>query len=93
MTQSPRFYPFIGDNNEFVPMFQCKDERSAKSVHRFYLSESVPHYYRLCTTKETKGAVDCGYIVRCPYCGEAMQTVALPVDTHRRALYACKNCN
>ena len=93
MTQDPRFYPLIGNDNEFAPMFQCKDERTVKFSHRFYLTESIPHYYRLCSTEGMKGAADCGYTVHCPCCGDTMQTVSLPVDQHKRALYACKKCN
>jgi len=87
-----RYHPLIGSGREFVPMFRVRDEKTARQSHRLYLSENIAGYYRLCSSKEMKGAEDCGYAVHCPRCGTVMQTVALPVNNTVRALYACKNC-
>lgn len=87
-----QYHPLIGCEDDFVPMFRCPDERSAKDNFKFYLRMTTPGFYRLCSVKGIHGAADCSYMIHCPYCGKIMRAVAAPTDDHVRGLYTCDNC-
>ena len=88
-----KYHPLINDGGpDMVPMFVGKD-KAAMENSKFYLEEIIPYYYRFISKDKVFNADAAKYDIHCPYCGKVMDLVMSPIDLHKHALYACKDCN
>lgn len=82
---APRYYPLLDtedDGSEKTPLFPINDERICSSHCRPYLSEIIPHIFRI------HGATK-NFTIRCPYCGSHMKRITKQTDG---AIYECPSC-
>lgn len=76
------------------PLFFTKNEAEIKKSHNFYLEETFPGYYRLCTVNAIlTDEKEKTYSIGCPICGIEMMPITSSRNAHRGALYICPDCN
>ena len=86
-----KYHPLIDcdtSGTEKVPMFFHTDRDTVAAHHSFWLEEIVPHYYRLCARDSCEQELT----IHCPICGKIMEAITNPIDSRKRALYACPKC-
>lgn len=90
-----RYHPLIDcdtEGTEKAPIFQSTDGKAVTDTHKMYLSEMIPHYFRLHSKQEmTQRATD-KLTIHCPLCGSSLKKIADNCDTHRLGLYTCEKC-
>ena len=94
--KEPKYRPLIGmdtDGIEHAAMFMSLNENEVKAHHRLYLTEIVPHTYRLCSSESMSAEACKALSVRCPLCGRRMRTLSAQRSGTRHALYVCDNCS
>lgn len=82
---APRYYSLLDtedDGSEKSPLFPVNDEHICSSGRKPYLSEIIPHIFRI------HGAAG-GFQIRCPYCGRHMKRIT---EQTTGALYECQRC-
>lgn len=93
--QMIRYHPLIdGDTEglEKVPMFLSTDEKTVRQNSKMYLSEIIPHYYRLYSKEPMSQSVTNHMEVHCPLCGAVLRQMAQHHDTNKLGLYTCDKC-
>ncbi len=93
--QMIRYHPLIdGDTDglEKVPMFLSTDEKTVRQNSKMYLSEIIPHYYRLYSKEPMSQSVTDHMEVHCPLCGAVLRQMAQNHDTNKLGLYTCDKC-
>ncbi len=91
-----RYHPLVdmsGEGTEMVPLFCSHNEKTIRQTHDFYLSETIPHYYRLCSSEPTGKVMTNRMTVHCPSCGMPMQRMSQNTNYYNHGLYTCDWCS
>lgn len=88
-----KYHPLINDGSspDMIPIFFTLDKNTVAT--KFYLTECVSHYFRLCSKEAVSNDVTSKYSIHCPYCGKVMKAISSPTDTHKHAIYVCSECS
>ena len=89
-----KYHPLVDADPEGivrVPMFCTTDFKGMKH-HQFYLEECIPHRFRLHSAEDrTREEAQSGKI-RCPYCGQVLQSISSSNGGTVHGLYVCPKC-
>lgn len=94
--RNTRYYPLIcfdDENGDMMPLFSTESKRMMEEHHKLYLSEMVPHYYRLNANFPLAKDVWQMLNIHCPLCGETMSRMSTPTDGNGLPLYRCPRCS
>lgn len=96
MMEYIRYYPLIGmdtDGKELQAMTPTDSESTVREHHKLWLTEIIPHYFRL--GAQDKPPVDAvkAIQVHCPKCGGVLRSISTATKEHPYPLYACDKCS
>ena len=91
-----KYYPLIcadTENGDMMPLFSTENRVTMEQHHKLYLSEMIPHYYRLNANISLGRDVWSNFSIHCPLCGKTMNRMSMPTDNSRLPLYCCPDCS
>lgn len=91
-----KFYPLIcvdRENGDFSPLIPTENKATVEAHHSVYLSEMIPHYYRLAARYPLPKNAWQDYNIHCPLCGKSMIRMSTPTDANHLPLYCCPDCS
>jgi hypothetical protein len=94
MTET-KYYPVIDCDTEGkvkAELFPAFDEQKVRRVHKLWLTETVPHYFRLCRTDDGAERVKGTFHIHCPVCNLHLRLIGDGNSNDNRGLYVCDNC-
>ena len=94
--RNTKYYPLIcadTENGDMMPLCSTENRVTMEQHHKLYLSEMIPHYYRLNANASLGKAVWNNLHIHCPLCGKNMNRMSTPTDGNRLPLYCCPSCS
>ena len=91
-----RYHPLIcvdDENGDLMPLFSSESKENVEAHHNLYLSEMIPHYYRLNTKYLLAKDALQGFHIHCPICGKSMNPMSLTADENHLPLFCCLDCS
>ena len=94
--RNTKYYPLIcadTENGDMMPLCSTEKRITMEQHHKLYLSEMIPHYYRL-NANIPQGMEEWNKMnIHCPLCGKIMNRMSTPTDETCLPLYCCPSCS